>query len=703
MKLNCTFSAVFLFIILLIFGSQVIKGQYSDNVYDLPLSELLKIQFYSANRELTNVSDVQAVVTVITAEDLKSSGAKNLTEVLSRVPGFFMESSYGAIVTQRGMAVWYNQAHLLLIDGHLQHQTTRIDRRLAWPTLNNVKQIEVIRSPGSTLWGSDAVLGVINVITYTGAEIDEGENKKGTINVFVDYEMESNLDIETLQYGKKFNNRSSLITSFTHWKRKTPYTTVHTLGETGPIIREGWYNANLRANHSYDIYARYLFSDWELRGRLSDAEVKDVYNDTWEQIGNNRNNFAELRYTPEFGAELKMENRIFYDYNNDENNLYMHAENNSFYGGDLGQNGLGLESIIKYKTENNKLMTGVFGSSMQLKKLDRIRLKPDTVLTPVSSNIIYDDRNWGIFVEYTWMRIENFAVTLGLRYEGNKGRDGNSNFLPKLAASYNINNNWSIKYNYSTGYLRPSAGILPGNGYALHPSDTLYIKQLSKPAESKNHDLQTSFIKDRFAGIVTIFYQEFDNGYGLVGYQHISNNLHNGLPVVYFFGNIFNASTRGVEIEAKWNISGNYQVYTNYSYSYAEHKDRYPMDDIPDFDMVEHTSHVADNLRITNSPAHMWNLGFNFDLNNKLSSNIHYSGWSDAVVKYSLEPSFKSMGPEHFLSINMNYKPREMIQVGAYVKNVFDNVGPFPIGTGKAPYSEAQIGRQIGASLRLKW
>lgn len=118
-----------------------------------------------------------AVATVITAQDIEAIGATNLDEVLETVPGLHVSHStiaYAPIYTIRGIGTQYNPEVLLLTNGIPMTSVFAGDRGNVWGGLpvEDIARIEIIRGPGSALYGADAFSGVINIITKTAADID---------------------------------------------------------------------------------------------------------------------------------------------------------------------------------------------------------------------------------------------------------------------------------------------------------------------------------------------------------------------------------------------------------------------------------------------------------------------------------------------------------------------------------------------------
>lgn len=116
-----------------------------------------------------------SVASVITAEDIKSMGAKDLDEVLETVPGIHVSRSainYASMYQIRGIGgPSTNPQVLMLQNGIPTNSIYRGDKGKSWGglSLENVARIEIIRGPGSAMYGADAFSGVINIITKTAA------------------------------------------------------------------------------------------------------------------------------------------------------------------------------------------------------------------------------------------------------------------------------------------------------------------------------------------------------------------------------------------------------------------------------------------------------------------------------------------------------------------------------------------------------
>jgi outer membrane receptor for ferrienterochelin and colicins len=135
------------------------------------------------------ISRAPSVATVITSRDIEAMGATDLDQALESVPGLHVSISSLAlkpIYSFRGISTFQNPQVLMLVNGIPITNALQGDRSQVWGgmPLENVARIEVIRGPGSALYGADAFSGVINVITKTAADIKGTETgvRAGSFN-----------------------------------------------------------------------------------------------------------------------------------------------------------------------------------------------------------------------------------------------------------------------------------------------------------------------------------------------------------------------------------------------------------------------------------------------------------------------------------------------------------------------------------------
>lgn len=133
----------------------------------------------SAAKSVTTVQEAPAIITIITAEDIRRRGYKWLNEALSIVPGWIETAAIGGQL-QHMLARGTQQSVLLLHDGIslFDHAYNTINMQRTLP-LENIKRIEVVTGPGGVLWGANSFLGIVNIISKDADDVNGFEVSAG--------------------------------------------------------------------------------------------------------------------------------------------------------------------------------------------------------------------------------------------------------------------------------------------------------------------------------------------------------------------------------------------------------------------------------------------------------------------------------------------------------------------------------------------
>jgi len=144
----------------------------------LKIEDLMNVDVTSASKKEQKISRVPAAIFVITQEDIRRSGAIDIPDVLRMVPGLEVAQINPSTwaISARGFNGQYSNKLLVLIDGRTVY--TPLFSGVYWDAqdvpLDSIERIEVIRGPGATVWGANAVNGVINIITQSARETQSG-------------------------------------------------------------------------------------------------------------------------------------------------------------------------------------------------------------------------------------------------------------------------------------------------------------------------------------------------------------------------------------------------------------------------------------------------------------------------------------------------------------------------------------------------
>jgi iron complex outermembrane receptor protein len=192
--------------------------QKTDDLTSQSIQDLMNLEVTSVSKTEQKLARTAAAVFVITPEDIRRSGATDIPDLLRMVPGMDVSqiNANTWAISARGFNEEFSDKLLVMIDGRSVYTPTFAG--VFWDSLDlplaDIERIEVIRGPGGSLWGANAVNGVINVITKSAGATQGGSAVAGGGNLAAGF--------GTVQYGghagkstdyrvyAKFFNQSSL-------------------------------------------------------------------------------------------------------------------------------------------------------------------------------------------------------------------------------------------------------------------------------------------------------------------------------------------------------------------------------------------------------------------------------------------------------------------------------------------------------------
>jgi iron complex outermembrane receptor protein len=182
--------------------STTIERQRGPDLTELPLEALMNLEVTSVAKKPQRVADAAAAIFVLTQEDIRRSGATTLPEALRLVPGLYVARQDSNVwhVNARGFTGRFSSQFLVLLDGRAVY--TPIFGGVVWSlvdtVLEDIERIEVIRGPGASLWGANAVNGIINIVTKRAHDTQGGLASGGGGT--------EERGFGTLRYGAKFGD-----------------------------------------------------------------------------------------------------------------------------------------------------------------------------------------------------------------------------------------------------------------------------------------------------------------------------------------------------------------------------------------------------------------------------------------------------------------------------------------------------------------
>ncbi|MCX7676257.1 MAG: TonB-dependent receptor, partial [Alteraurantiacibacter sp.] len=443
-------------------AAQTLAVAEVDRLLSLSLEALMEIPVTISTSSKQKRSKAPSIVSVITAEDILATGATDLMDVLQSVPGVYVKRNlfgFKPLITFRGAS---GTNVLLMING-APVKDLIWSPGIYWKGVpaNQIERIEIIRGPGSALFGSDASAGVINVITKTAGTISRSEAglRVGSYDTQQGW----------LQHGTRWNDFNIGVTAdWSHTDGHDPFIARARGGSQG-IAHYGWNNedihfsiargawrllvdhtrhsdvaigltgaavldARTRAHDSLDslalLYANpTLTRDWELNGELRYRNMEySSGNGFFEGVPAYANFKQEVAAERRINAELGATYRGWRD----------HALR---IGGGL---------VVQDLVEFTQVLDGVpkvidtGGSYVFL----------PTGLIPTAQQAPKKRRNHYFFLQDVWSFAPDWELTAGLRYDHYS--DFGSTLNPRLALVWQTTERLTTKLMYGQAFRAPS-------------------------------------------------------------------------------------------------------------------------------------------------------------------------------------------------------------------------------------------------------
>ena len=678
----------------------------SNNLLDMNLEDLTQIQISSAaNRYNTDTYQSPSPVTVITREEIERHGYKTLEELLDSVVGF--DTGYHSrrtLVSSRGFRQDINTNYLLLIDGHRLNESAYSGFGMAqiYPMMDNIKKVEVIRGPSSTLWGNSALNGIISITTMDAKDYTASNTEEDVVTGSIDYEFEEKRSIINATYAKATQDYDfTFSTLYFNSDVEPSYLYGYGVAEDVPF---SMLQSNYNFNPSYQIDSKLRYKDITIHIQYSDydrysngetyrytdeqkASDPDLYRDS-DGFFRLQQAWGEFIYTPKITETVSLESRIAYDYTQKtETREYLdngYAQTGAIYT----DKGISAELILHQSTHTYHLLGGIFAQ--------RHRLINDIYLPSRSYKSVEDDTLAG-FTEINYKGVKNWIFTLGARYEYATPRGDKYSFLPRAMIYRQLTEKSYIKYMYNTGSLRPT--LITTRDYVVNTPKygEFYAQGAQKSQNSFSHSIQAGYRNRAFNITATLFYDQIKN-LVLWGNSTLVGETEDGLDIRLWETNLADITQKGIELETQWYPQKNINIYATYEYAKVTYDNQWiSYEGEPITNIVD--TLTDDSLVMAGAPNQTWNLGMDWDVATNIAWNINYHGRYGVLSRYP-DPNWEVYGFENFFDTNIRiiHPTLKNSEVDIYGKNLTNNRGRFPIGDGEI---ETQTGREIGIKLKV--
>lgn len=635
----------------------------TPDLADLSLEELLQVQVYTTSRYVRSVGQNPSSVSVVTAEDIKVMGYRSIADILRALPGLYVtnDRNYSYLGARGfGRPEDYNSRVLFLLDGYRLNENIYDSMMLGNEAILDVElieRLEFIPGPGAAiLYGKNAIFGVVNIITQTGAKAD-GLALAGEI-------ASAGTTRARASFGRRLDNGLDILLSASRLDRdgRDLYFPEHAATARG-----------LDHEDAQRLFAKLTYGNVTLLAAHSERG-KGIPNASYGQLFNqpdsrttDKQSLLDLSYNLPLDDDSALSGRVFYgaydfvgDYVYDANDPPDPLNPSPYINRDL-VNGKWAGADLRYVSPRLGRHKWLVGADYQL------NLHQDQINLDVGGGVNFEDHrhdgdNWGLFFHDEVSLSDSLTLNFGARFD--HPQHGDTELHPRLGLVYRWSPDTTLKALYGSAFQSPNVYQLyytDGISYVTNPDLT--------PETIRTWELALDHHLGKLGQITATLFRYCITD--IIEFVSLSDNL-------YTFENQGGARAKGFELRHEAHLEGGGLLRTSYNWQKAESET---------------------GRRLDNSPRHMAKLS--------LQQPLFASGWKAGLEIQYLGPRGNTLGTEigGYTLVNLNLLNSNLaknLEVSARVTNLLDKGFADPASDTFAPLDRiVQDGREW--SLRMEY
>ena len=669
---------------------------YTTDNSDIGIIIMEEIQFATeevniiAHRSQTNVMDVAADISVVSAKSMTIIPSYKIDENMKYLPGVFINRPFGifgkSVVGLRAVVSSEPGRQLTLVDGVPINKSDGGGTNWNRIIESDFERIEVLKGPGAALYGNNAMGGVINLVHKRPR--NKGITGKAAVS-FATYNT-MNADL-SLQHKLSDKEQSFYYTIAAKVIKSDGYITVpdsiREKTDTNVFIEE--YGANARIGYTLSksafIEAEYNYYD-EKRGQGSKIILEDGAVALYET------HFSKLAFHNDNNM-LKYDVNAFYQVENYGRDIEKIKRGNySYIKVKSKREDYGATAMFRYALKNHNLSFGADYRSGSVYGVDEYQTATDKIINQGKIDVvnIYAQDNWQITnkitallgLHFAYSKFYDGAFTLEdatsesdfmKDYAGNLDSKTWNGFSPRVSLKYDFLENMNVYALYSHGYRTPSLDDLTRFGFM-----SIGFKNANpnlSPEQIDNIEIGYRIQRSKWAFQTNINYAKGNN---YMYYVATGKKLF-GRKLIYNKENVTSVQLYGAEFNIEYSIHKNIKINLNYTYNNSK--------------ILEFVERPELELRkLTYVPTDLANLRFIY-MRKKLSAsiNIHYQGeiYLDEINSFKVDPLFS-------LDASFNYNFYKGFGVNIMLQNILDE--HYMVSS-----DQMSLGRFISAGLNYRF
>lgn len=538
----------------------------ADDFTSLSLEQLMSIPVYSAAKREQKTSEAPSSVTVITSQDVRAYGWRTLSDLLRSVPGIYVTytRSYGAMGVRGFDRGDFGGRILLLLNGHRMNDPLYDSAAVMEDfilDLDLIDRVEIVRGPGSTLYGTNAFFAVVNVLTKTAKDYEgfEASGEAGTMDAYRG----------RLTFGTRGDDGAELLLSasgMTSDGKDEIYMPRYD-GDNGfdGVLRKGDSESATRYLGSHRVGG--LTVEGFYAGRTKDSPPIWAWGNpghlprhTFDERG-----FVEGRYERALAADATLAARLYYDWYKYVGTYVFDVGEPEFVTNidDHGSESVGGELQVSWHPWTGHAATAGFEYRDNYRQaMKNFNIVPYAIITDFdqATQIL------GLYLQDEYRPSARLGITGGVRYDHYDTFGESVN--PRLAVVYGLAEATTLKLLYGEAFRAPNA------------NEFYWEEEATDYSVVRNPDLQPEEISTyevvceqqfglKWRGSVAGFYNKATD---LIGQQEIIDEME-GDDVVHstiYSDNMDKVYARGLEFHADGQLTEMTRVSASYTYTETE-------------------------------------------------------------------------------------------------------------------------------------
>lgn len=490
----------------------------------------------TASRVATNKADTPANISVITKGNIADNNYSDAAEAISKIPGVNVLGSgaKGTSMGQDKILINGDERVLVLIDGRRVNLGSSGNYSADWlPPVNAIERIEVLKGAGSALYGTDAVGGVINIITQKGSELESHVTVRAAAGSW-------NTEQYGLTAGGATEDGLGIFVSASK-DRRGNYSYKDIAGAVKKMPNSGFntegVNIKLDQQIGKDNRITMQFEHLNTEGGAPLYNFKDgnynVYNSSHKRVNNN----VKLRYDWNESVD-----------NNGYIRLYRNYQKANFYSDDPYQVADFNEKTIGIDVQQNFITA----------KSNQITMGLQYYKTEVENTDMYDGKrdinNKAVFIEDRWQFADSWQLNTGLRFDHHSKYGGE--LTPHIAINKKINEDSNAYISWSRVFNAPTTDEL----YSVNTSMGIGNPDL---APEKGQVLTIGVntkIGEKTNTSASVFYSDIKDA---IGWKDMGGWIYQSF-------NVDREKRRGMELSVNHNFDDKFSAYASYTYVKVE-------------------------------------------------------------------------------------------------------------------------------------